>query len=385
MNSFLEKIKNKTKNTLHAIHEEWQDLLYTDTASKIRQKTLLIIKVDSIGDYIIFRNFLSELKASKKFDGYKITLLGNVWYKDIAEEFDKNSVDEFIWVDLLELKNEDYFDEIVRGIFKQGFEYAFCPNYSMSLEDVKLLARSGAKNKISQNGDLININPEEKIKYAEDFTSIINIGERYDFEFYRYRDFFEKLIEEKVKVTDIKLPLEITEQKHIVICPGANALNRRWAPDNFAQLIDKYNEKFPGFNFYIVGSMQDKELGEQIINKANSKNIINECGKLNLIALSKLIASCSLMITNDTGPYHIAMALNKKTVCISNGNNYNRFTPYPGEFNRLSITVISKKVQELVKQPKEIINFQSYGSHENINEITVDNVLNEIEVLEKPM
>ncbi|MDW8465862.1 MAG: hypothetical protein RML35_06685 [Chloroherpetonaceae bacterium] len=61
-------------------------------------KTLLILRLDEIGDYVLFRNFLKEIRESERFKDYKITLCGNAAWKDLAEAFDKESVDEFIWI-----------------------------------------------------------------------------------------------------------------------------------------------------------------------------------------------------------------------------------------------------------------------------------------------
>ena len=383
MTTFFKKVDNKFKNLTQAIHQELQDFIYSKPSKKIIPKTLLIIKVDSIGDYVIFRNFLSEIRTSKKFRDYKITLLGNVWYKELAEEYDKDTIDEFIWVDLLKLKKENYFNETVKRIFKSGFEYCISPNYSMAAEDVKLLARSGAKYKICPKGDDINMPLDQKIKYLKKFTSIIDTKKRFDFEFYRYKAFFELLLSDALKVNNVYLPVATENKKQIIICPGANSAFRKWSVNNYAGLLDLINNNFPEFDYLIIGSEGESELGEQIIATSKTKNVSNLCGKLTLTQLAELIAGSTLLITNDTGPYHISMALGKKTVCISNGNNYNRFTPYPDEFKKEAFTILSDKVQELVKQPDKIKNFQNKGSQENINEISVEKVFKAVTQLLK--
>jgi ADP-heptose:LPS heptosyltransferase len=63
----------------------------------------------------------------------------------------------------------------------------------------------------------------------------------------------------------------------------------------------------------------------------------NLTGKLTLIELVSVMAESKLVITNDSGPFHIAVALGKRVVCISNGNNYGRFTPYPAAMHTKSL------------------------------------------------
>jgi ADP-heptose:LPS heptosyltransferase len=45
--------------------------------------------------------------------------------------------------------------------------------------------------------------------------------------------------------------------------------------------------------------------------------------------LTTQIAESQLLLSNDTGAVHIAVAVETPCVCISNGNHYGRFVPYP--------------------------------------------------------
>jgi hypothetical protein len=51
-------------------------------------KRLLIIKTDAIGDFILFRNFIEEVKLSLKYRDYEIELLGNELWKDLVLAYD---------------------------------------------------------------------------------------------------------------------------------------------------------------------------------------------------------------------------------------------------------------------------------------------------------
>src|SRR6478735_4014960 len=51
-------------------------------------KRLLLIKTDAIGDYILFRNFIEITKLSEKYSDYKIDLLGNQLWQDVALQYD---------------------------------------------------------------------------------------------------------------------------------------------------------------------------------------------------------------------------------------------------------------------------------------------------------
>ena len=66
---------------------------------EIKQKSLLLVRLDAIGDYILFRNFIESLKKNQKYNNYKITLLGNNVWKNLSKELDYEYVDNFIWLD----------------------------------------------------------------------------------------------------------------------------------------------------------------------------------------------------------------------------------------------------------------------------------------------
>ena len=68
-------------------------------SKKIKQKSILIIRLDAIGDYVLFRNFIEILKKNKKYKDYKISLLGNIDWKDLSIDLDSEYIEEFFWLE----------------------------------------------------------------------------------------------------------------------------------------------------------------------------------------------------------------------------------------------------------------------------------------------
>lgn len=83
--------------------------IFIKPSKDIEPKSLLLIRLDAIGDYVLFRNFIEVLKKSEKYKEYKITLLGNVVWKDLSEELDREFVDEFIWLDKNRFKKDPVY------------------------------------------------------------------------------------------------------------------------------------------------------------------------------------------------------------------------------------------------------------------------------------
>ena len=78
----------------------------------------------------------------------------------------------------------------------------------------------------------------------------------------------------------------------------------------------------------LLGGIDDKERGQEIIRLAPDSDIINTCGELNINKSASLVKSSKVVITNDTGLMHIAAAFNKPVISIW-GNTIPEFGMYP--------------------------------------------------------
>ena len=83
-------LRNSINNAAHNKRSK------TSQAKNLPAKRIVLFRHDGIGDYVLFRNFIEVFKKSLKFVDYKITLLGNSAWKDLAEFLDKDFIDEFI-------------------------------------------------------------------------------------------------------------------------------------------------------------------------------------------------------------------------------------------------------------------------------------------------
>ncbi|HOV12846.1 MAG TPA: hypothetical protein PK771_01060, partial [Spirochaetota bacterium] len=86
------------------------------------KKELLIVKLDAIGDYIIFRNFIEEIKKSEKFCDYDITILGNILWKDLSEKQDSDFIKNFVWITKKSLISLDEIKKNNPNLFSKHFD-----------------------------------------------------------------------------------------------------------------------------------------------------------------------------------------------------------------------------------------------------------------------
>jgi lipopolysaccharide heptosyltransferase I len=110
-----------------------------------------------------------------------------------------------------------------------------------------------------------------------------------------------------------------------VLLPGTNWLTKRWPVENFAALVRPLSERF-GLSTVIAGGPDVTAIAEQITSADGT--IVNLVGKTSLRELVVLLERASLVIANDSGPMHIASALNKPLVTMFGPTNPIRTGPY---------------------------------------------------------
>ncbi len=96
--------------------------------------------------------------------------------------------------------------------------------------------------------------------------------------------------------------------------PAARDITRRWMLDRFAATGTELQRRFGG-TILILGEAEEQSTGEQLAQQIDAP-CLNLVGKTSLVTLGAIIAHLSLLITNDTGPAHIAYALGTPTVTI---------------------------------------------------------------------
>jgi len=113
-----------------------------------------------------------------------------------------------------------------------------------------------------------------------------------------------------------------------------------WLPERFVEVTKKLLEN-P--NVYVVyfGDSNGASLVDSICKQLPSERVVNLAGKTTLRELVALIKCCSLILTNDSGPMHIAAALDIPLVALFGSTNDTTTGPY-GNGNGL---VIHKHVE----------------------------------------
>jgi ADP-heptose:LPS heptosyltransferase len=106
---------------------------------------------------------------------------------------------------------------------------------------------------------------------------------------------------------------EMPGQRLVVLHPGASDPRRRWPAERYAAVADALASR--GALIAISGSDAEAHLGQAIIGHMRH-DALDLSGKLSLPALCGLLERAVMMISNDTGPLHLALALGTPAVGV---------------------------------------------------------------------
>ncbi len=99
--------------------------------------------------------------------------------------------------------------------------------------------------------------------------------------------------------------------------PGSNASSRRWPADRFAAVGRALAGE--GARVYVFGSRAESALTAAVARgaaPAGSGNVVDLGGLTGLEELAGALLACHLLVTNDTGPMHLAAALDRPIVAL---------------------------------------------------------------------
>jgi len=275
-------------------------------------KKILVLKWFGLGSIVMFSPFLKEIK--KKYKDAKITFLTFSSRKEIVEI----------------LKISDQIETISTSGFLQFLKDTFRQLIKLSMEkadvciDLEFFSKfstlisflSGARIRIGLylpffwRLSLINFpvyfNPSKHILRTYKMVCKM-LGVKIEKIEYEKVEFSQ---EEKDEFRKKYLKSINLEDKLIVINPNAGELAecRRWPKEYFVEVVENLSKR-ENLKITFIGTKEEsdyvKEIIEELTEKSKSK-VLDLSGRLNIKELLILISLSSLVITNDSGPLHLA-------------------------------------------------------------------------------
>ena len=109
---------------------------------------------------------------------------------------------------------------------------------------------------------------------------------------------------------------------------GKDFAHRHWAPEQYNKLCKMITEKLK-LKVILLGSQQDLSICNQVKEGLEERMYVMSCGRTTIGQFAALIKRCALVICNDGGPLHVAVAQGVKTVSIFGPVNEKVYGPYP--------------------------------------------------------
>ncbi|MFH1858431.1 MAG: glycosyltransferase family 9 protein [Candidatus Omnitrophota bacterium] len=123
--------------------------------------------------------------------------------------------------------------------------------------------------------------------------------------------------------SDVRIERFLEEQgvgpkdRLVAIHPGASSVSKRWMSERFAEVGDCLREW--GYQAVIVSGPQDAEAGRAVL-RAMKRPGVDACGQTTVRELASLFKRAELLISNDSGPVHVAVGVGTPVVSIFGRN-----------------------------------------------------------------
>jgi len=302
-------------------------------------KNILIVRLSSIGDVLMTNPVIKILR--KRYPDAYLAYLVEDKSKDMVTG--NSYLDETILFDKGKFKNlrkdtgiisalkslsplvnklrERNFDLVIdlHGVFRSGL----------------LSYLTGAKKRIGIDKQLISLLYTDKMKEnleihaVDEYLNLLKLIEvapdQYEKEFMiasskKDEDYIKQLIQKHGIKNDELL---------IAFNPATSREDKEWSEDKFAQVGDWINDNLQA-RVLVLGGPADENKVKRIINKMETK-AINLAGKTTLKELSCLLKKIDLLITGDTGPMHMGMAVGTPLIALFGPTRPVRYGPYQGQ------------------------------------------------------
>jgi len=102
----------------------------------------------------------------------------------------------------------------------------------------------------------------------------------------------------------------------IALVTGAGLPEKKWPMHNFISIAKHFSTD--NYLVLLIGGKQDFIACEPMANE----NIINLCGKLSVLENAVILKKCSVVVSNDTGPMHLAYSVGTPVVTLFNALDY---------------------------------------------------------------
>jgi lipopolysaccharide heptosyltransferase II len=284
---------------------------------KLRGKEkFLVIRTDRMGDVILSTPVLEAIKS--EFPKSHLCVMLSSYTADVVRN---NPLVDDVIIDDYEQEGGGLGQllQVVREIRKRGFDVAILlrPTFRLAL----ILFLGGVKYRIGTGFRFYQMLFNRKI-YEHRKVNLRHEAE-YNLDLLRPLGITPKRIWPRVYLSSqedqfasqIFQDLNFAPDEPVVLIhPGSGNSSLNLSPRRFTQVADKLIQEF-GAKIIFTGTAGEKELIDSIMRSMEGE-AFDLSGKTDLRQLAAVLKRCDAVVTNSTGPMHLAVAVGTPTVAI---------------------------------------------------------------------
>lgn len=297
------------------------------------RRGLLAVRMDGIGDMVLFRGSLDHYSEAFGVPKEEITVLGCTAWGELGAEIFKGyrviAIDEHRYA-----KRPWYRFRVSLMVRRLNPAVTVCDQFfRRPLMADSLAWIAGAPRTVMS---LPYINEDTRAVftwYLSQAGQVIPTGLYPVHEVERHYRFVSQVLGREVAPEPPTLPWPDRPSKvpdgapFVVVNPGSNAPGRRWPVDNYLEVAGRLLAK--GLRIAIVGTTGEKDDVEKLKAFAGRDGVVDLIGRTTVPELMDVLKRAALVLTNDSGPAHLAVALGTPTLVVVGGGHFGCFFPYP--------------------------------------------------------
>jgi ADP-heptose:LPS heptosyltransferase len=292
------------------------------------------VRMDGIGDMVLFRRTLDHYAETFGLEPGEVTVLGcTSWGSLVGEVFAGyrlKVIDEHAFE-----RQPFYRFREAMWVRRQGFKIAVSDIFfRKALTADSLVWFSAAPVSILSKPYVSDATRAEFAYYTQNATRLIDTGPYPTHEILRHFRFISEIAGRPIAPEPPKIawrdqaPPVADGPPYVVLNFGSNEPGRRWPFDSFLAVARRLLER--GYRVaFTGGSAAEKAQVSRLRSELNRPGVINLIGRTRLPELLDWMKHAAAVLSNDTGPAHLAIALGTPTVVVLGGGHFGSFVPYP--------------------------------------------------------
>ncbi len=305
---------------------------------KRRSNAALIVRLDAIGDFVIWlQSGAADIAAELRSGHERLILLANPAWASLAR--DLKLWDEVVTIDPGRfVRSPTYRFRTMLKIRDLGCSIAVQPRAArlLLLEDA-IVRACGASVRVGSDALMANMTPRLRSLGNRVYTRIVPVPLALtvhesvrDMAFARA---FCKTVGNVIQPSRLPAPASgsvVPAEPYIVVAVGAGWSGRQWPIEKFAALLSELHSAH-GLRCVLIGSASEQPLAQAVLRRT-SATVEDCCGRLSLTDSVRLIGRCRLLIANESGPMHLGVWCGVPVLGLVGGGHFGWFAPYPSGF-----------------------------------------------------